>query len=112
MTVRWNGRQIDQVVTRALAAGLYEAAEMVGEESDRTAPIEEGTLIRSRSVTIDEANAVAAIAYDTPYAARQHEDLTLNHDAGRRAKFLEQSLRVNADRGMHHVAGRVREAMR
>ena len=35
---------------------------------------------------------MASIYYDTPYAARQHEDTSLNHDPGRRAKWLELTL--------------------
>ena len=110
MTVRWHGAVINALVDQAVEAGLFEGGQMVGEESDRIAPIEEGTLIRSRTVTIE--GDTAAIAYDTPYAARQHEDLTFSHDAGRQAKFLEQSLRVHGPRGMEHVADKVRAVTR
>lgn len=36
-----------------------------------------------------------AVSYKTPYAIRQHEDLTLHHNNGE-AKFLEKPLRIHA----------------
>jgi len=29
------------------------------------------------------------VSYNTPYAVYQHEDLTLHHEKGRKAKYLE-----------------------
>ena len=37
-----------------------------------------------------------AVAYDTPYAVRQHEDTRLRHDPGRRAKWLERTAQEQA----------------
>ena len=39
---------------------------------------------------------MAAVSYDTPYAIRQHEDLSYKHDAGRKAKYLEDPLNAAA----------------
>ena len=40
----------------------------------------------------DEQYLVASVTYDTPYAARVHENLTARHSPGRKAKFLEGPL--------------------
>lgn len=72
--------------------GVALAAEHILGESNKTAPIEESTLIRSGTVSTDPGKFTAAVSYDTPYAARQHEDMTLRHDQGRSAKYLENAM--------------------
>ena len=79
-------------VRAACASALSDAAEHILEEANRTVPIEEGVLTGSGNTDVDEGVGVASIYYDTPYAARQHEDTSLNHDPGRRAKWLELTL--------------------
>lgn len=69
--------------------GLQLAAEHILAEATDLVPIEEGTLQRSGTVSIDAMGTTAAVSYDTPYAARQHEEINWRHDPGRRAKFLE-----------------------
>nr|WP_276582500.1 hypothetical protein [Cellulomonas sp. RIT-PI-Y] len=68
------------------------AAEHVLAESRQVVPIDEATLSRSGATSVDETDAVAAVSYDTPYAVRQHEDLTLRHARGRTGKYLERPL--------------------
>ena len=89
LRLKWYGPKVKDAERRGAAHGLYLGAEHVGEESDRVAPIEEGTMIRSKDVSVDEGELVAAVSYDTVYAVVQHEDLTFHHDAGRQAKYLE-----------------------
>lgn len=99
-------------VTAAVIAGLNDCAEMLGEVSNRTVPIEEGTLARSQRVhKATLAEPVAAVTYDTPYARRQHEDQTLNHDPGRRAKWLERTFYEQASKVGRHVAAAARKHM-
>jgi hypothetical protein len=76
-------------VRAAAVDGLTKAAEHLLQVSRGQVPLETGTLERSGVATVDEANLQAAVSYDTPYAVRQHEDLTLDHDRGRKAKYLE-----------------------
>lgn len=76
--------------TRAqVEGGLQLAAEHILAQATELVPIEEGTLQRSGTVSIDAAGQTAAVSYDTPYAVRQHEELNWHHDAGRQAKYLE-----------------------
>lgn len=72
--------------------GVALAAEHILGEANKTVPIEEDTLMRSGTVSTDPGKFTAAVSYDTPYARRQHEDMTLRHDAGRHAKFLENAM--------------------
>lgn len=89
--LEWHGDLAKQVGrdgrTRALTAG----AEHVLQESRRIVPIEEGVLQASGVASVD-GDRRAAVSYDTPYAARQHEELTWRHAPGRQAKYLEQPL--------------------
>ncbi len=87
------------MATGALAAiraaairGVQLGAEHLLEVARQRVPIEEGTLERSGVVSVDEDAITAAISFDTPYAVRQHEELTYQHDSGRTAKYLERPL--------------------
>lgn len=88
---------LDGVRTDA-ARALDGAGEFLLEQSNRTAPIEEGTLVGSGSVHVDRDALVATVSYDTPYAVRQHEDTRLRHDRGRRAKWLQLTFVEQANR--------------
>lgn len=110
--VRWYGRQVSANVRAAGIRGLRLAAEHVLEEANRTVPLEEGTLMRSGTVSVDERQGVAAISYDTPYAIRQHEDTTLRHDPGRRAKWLQLTLQERARAIRDYIAGEIKKALR
>lgn len=113
--VRWRVDRrafADAQVRRAAGDALFESAEFILEESNRTVPLEEGTLERSGTVSIDRAALRAAVAYDTPYAARQHEELNYRHDEGRRAKWLEQTMREQTGRVRQFLAERIKRAVR
>lgn len=71
-------------------AGLRDAVEFLLTEANKNVPHDEGTLERSGSASV--AGLRGAVSYDTPYAVRQHEDLTLRHDGKGRAKWLELTL--------------------
>lgn len=72
--------------------GVALAAEHILGEANKKVPIEEDTLMRSGTVSTDPGTFTAAVSYDTPYATRQHEDMTLRHDQGRTAKYLENAM--------------------
>lgn len=102
----------DKTVRAAAAKGLGDAVEFLGDESDRTAPIEEGTLIRSRVSSVDRSKLRGAVSYDTPYSARQHEEMDYRHDEGRRAKFLESAMKEQGERSLEHIATAVKAVLR
>ncbi|MBA9003663.1 hypothetical protein [Thermomonospora cellulosilytica] len=101
MTVRfrldWDGQRVTERTKAAAVRGLGKDAEHLLGESRQEVPIEEATLERSGVASVDEDTMSAAVSYDTPYAVRQHEDLTYRHDPGRKAKYLEDPF--NRERG-------------
>lgn len=70
--------------------GVRLAVEHLLTEANLTVPHDEGTLERSGEATVDGTRG--AVSYDTPYAVRQHEDLSLGHDGKGQAKWLENTM--------------------
>ena len=93
----------------AAGEALGDAAEHLLEEANRTAPIEEAVLIGSGST--DRDGLEASVFYDTPYAARQHEETGWRHDSGRRAKWLELSMQERVDAVRQHIASSMKAAL-
>jgi hypothetical protein len=88
------------------------AVEHILGESRKEVPIEEGTLERSGVAQWDDQQQRGAISYDTPYAVRQHEDMALRHDDGRKAKYLEDPMEREADAVRDIFAAELRRALR
>jgi hypothetical protein len=103
--------KINAQVPRRMHDAAADALEAIVEddlaESRAVAPIEEGTLIRSGFTEVDRAQLVGQVAYDTPYAMRQHEDPTLKHDPGRKHHFLSDVAEANRARHMQYLQQQV-----
>lgn len=95
-TVTTEVATVKGALSAAVEKALRQGSEHLLTTSNNTVPIRERTLRDSGRVDVDARAGRAAISYDTPYAVRQHEDLTLRHDSGRRAKFLESALTSEA----------------
>jgi hypothetical protein len=67
--------------------GLRDAVEHLLTEANKSVPHDEGTLERSGQTGVDGTRG--SVSYDTPYAVRQHEDMSLHHDGKGRSKWLE-----------------------
>lgn len=80
---------LTELVRTAATRSLDVATEHVLGVANQRVPIEEGTLERSGAADVDAATLTGSVSYDTPYAVRQHEDLSMRHDRGRQAKYLE-----------------------
>lgn len=93
----WDGDVVLAVLKGATIEGLELAAEHLLQVSSSQAPHEEGDLERSGEVSKDETQQAVAVSYDRPYAVRQHEDMTLRHDEGRKAKYLEDPMNEERD---------------
>ncbi|MFI6317280.1 hypothetical protein ACIBG8_07165 [Nonomuraea sp. NPDC050556] len=98
-------------VNRAAARGLRMGAEHVLQVSRTQVPIDEATLERSGAASVDDASLTAAVSYETPYALVQHEDLDLKHAPGRKAKYLEDPARDEADIVRALIAAQIRRAL-
>lgn len=94
-SAEWRTELNDGRVEAFLTAASDDAAYLMGEHildsANRHVPHELGDLERSGRVAGPEDGEVV-VYYDTPYAVVQHEDLTLQHDAGRTAKYLENAM--------------------
>lgn len=94
----WHGHDITDSVLDAAAAGLLVGCEFILTESNKVVPLDMAILEHSGVATADRETMTGAISYNTPYAVRQHEDLTLHHPGGRIAKYLElTATRVGED---------------
>jgi hypothetical protein len=91
------------------ARGLQLALELILQESDKLTPLDEGTLVRSGTTSIDPATLSGAVSYNTPYAVRQHEELTWRHASGRQAKFLETAVNANRDTAAQVISAEIRK---
>lgn len=101
------------IIMDASMEGLVDAAEALLTESRVEAPLDEGTLERSGAVSQDETEHKVAVYYDTPYAVRQHEELTWKHPApGTKSKYLEDQVNAMQDEMLAIIATKVRRAMR
>lgn len=95
--VSWEGPKISAAVARGGRVGVTLAAERLKALSVPLAPIDTGALREAASVIPAKNEAVpeAALVFDTPYAAAQHEHEEYHHDDGQ-AKYVEEPLTSNA----------------
>lgn len=98
-TARPGSPNVEQQVHAALVEGLRDGLEHLRGVSMRQVPHAEGVLQNTARVTIDTSGdgIRGAVSYDTPYAARQHEEVSWLHPNGRKAKYLEDPM--NTERG-------------
>lgn len=111
LTFRWDGASVAGKMIKGAARGLSILGEHVLAISNDRVPLDEATLQRSGVVHVDPETLEANITYDTPYAVRQHEDLTIVHRNGRRAKFLETAWRENAHLAPDIIGRQIRKAL-
>lgn len=108
---QWYGDKLTAEIQAQTATGLNLAGEHLRGVSQRQVPHMEGTLEASAAVNLDPTGHTVAVSYDTPYARRQHEELTYHHPHGRKAKYLEDPLRNEAKTMVALLAAQVRRAM-
>lgn len=106
----WRGDQTDRAVQRGAARGLALGAEHVRGAAVDNAPLDTGALRNSATASHDPDELTAAVSFDTPYAARQHEELDYHHRTGQ-AKYLETALNTNHDTIARLVQAQIRKAL-
>ena len=112
MSVKWTGDAVAAAVSKAMKAALKTGAEMVLAKSAAEVPVDEGTLLRSGTVNPSKGGMVQTISYNTEYDIVQHEDLSLNHPAGGKAKYLEDPLNANGGKVITLIANAAKQAMK
>lgn len=111
-TLKLDLKKITKAERAGAVRGLTLAAEHLLEVSRQLVPIEEGTLERSGVASVDAGKLRAAVAYDTPYAVRQHEELDWRHDEGRQAKYLEDPMSTEQRAMRDIIAAEIRRSLR
>lgn len=111
MKVTWKGDLAKESVRRGAARGLERWAEDVLEQAKRIVPIEIHTLQDSGNTDIDREKLEATVYFDTPYAARQHEELDWQHDEPGQAKYLETPLILREKVGLRMLAEEIRKEL-
>lgn len=107
----WKGDQIIRSLQQAAKAASLAAAEHLGDEAVQRTPVETGTLRASMKVTTD-GEGTSAVSYNTPYAARQHEEISWQHPGGGQAKYLENAITAAAPTMREAIATELRKAMK
>lgn len=110
--LEWHGDEVTGYMRAGAADGLTNAAEHILQVSRTQVPLEEGTLERSGVASVEPAALKAAVSYDTVYAARQHEELTWRHAAGRKAKYLEDPMNTEANTVREIIVASIRRVLR
>lgn len=114
----WRGEKIDRRLGTAAARGVNKSAEYLRALSVALAPIDTGALRNAATVRpARESNLEAVLVFDTPYAARQHEELDYRHTAGRdgtpagQAKYVEQPMTEHRAALQGIIAQEIRHAI-
>ncbi|WP_367128327.1 hypothetical protein [Saccharothrix sp. HUAS TT1] len=107
----WNGAKVTAEMEKGAVQGLKLGTEHVLGASRAVVPLEEATLERSGVASVDATALTGAVSYDTKYAARQHEELTWQHDEGRTAKYLERPMEEEADTVNGLIAAQIRRSL-
>ncbi|WP_405659732.1 hypothetical protein [Streptomyces sp. RK9] len=107
----FNGDTALRATREGAVRGLLLGAEHVLAEARKLVPLDEGTLERSGTVSVDEQDLTAAVAFDTPYAVRMHEELSYRHAPGRSAKYLEGPMTAEAQVVAVILAAQIRRAL-
>ncbi len=108
------------LILRTTMEALHEGGEAILTESLKEVPHATGALQRSATITDSLSERAVYISFNTPYAPRQHEDLTLRHPdprnpistPGRKAKFLEDPFNRLKEKVMKLARLRVKKALR
>lgn len=109
--ITWNGAAASATARRGAVRGLELSTQLLLGEAVKIVPLDEGTLQHSGKATVNEVDLEGIVSFDTPYAVRQHEDLTLHHANGRQAKYLETPWRDNAPRFAQIIAEQIKRAL-
>lgn len=89
MALQWNGADVAARVQAAAEKANIQAGEVLLSHARAKAPIQDGLLRASGKASASGKSA--AVSFNTPYAARQHEEVGWNHPGGGGAKYLENA---------------------
>lgn len=108
-------RQIQADQRKGARRGVELALRNVLNVSNSQVPHEEGDLERDGDTSMEDERPRGAVAYGRDPENRikavvQHEDMSLKHDPGRNAKYLERALASERARSSAIIAQQIRKA--
>ena len=107
----WKGELLKHATNQAAINGLHDAAEHILAESKKQTPYDEGTLENSALIETSQNGLAVVISYNTPYAAKQHEELGYHHPRKGKAKYLEDPIREEAATTRDIINAAIRRAL-
>lgn len=116
----FDGRPTRELARQVALQALADGGELVLTAAEEEIPHASGTMQRTGTVTEASEEDAVYVSFSTPYALRQHEDLTLRHPdprnplstPGRKAKYLEDPFNRLKDKVLRLARLRVRKALR
>lgn len=116
--VKWDDQAAKRIARQAALKAAQDEAERIRMLSMDEAPHATGTMERSSTVSTEGSSVL--ISYVTPYAIKQHEDLSLRHpdptnpisSSGRKAKYLEDPFNANKSKTLKYIGLKVKQALR
>lgn len=109
MSFSWRGPEASQRVKGATRSALGKGAAYLLAQAIPLTPIQDGPLRASGGTDVDDDRA--SVFFDTPYAARQHEEVGWRHPKGGQAKYLETAVLQERGNAQAIVAAEVRRAL-
>jgi len=112
ITTSWDLTEANARQRREAKRALSDALEFVLQESNRKVPLDEGTLLRSGNVDIEDTRSkmTGSVFYDTPYAAKLHEHPEYNFQNHREGKYLEKTIDETKDEYKRYLVDAYRRA--
>lgn len=108
-------RRLERAFMSAAERAVYDVAQEVLEQAKRDAPPTNPEDDPDPNVNLRETGHVrrlrgerVAIVFDAPHAAKQHEDLRLEHPHGGGPKYLERNVLAAAAALRGRIAGEIR----
>ena len=93
----------------AVTKGLWEGMQILGNESYRQCPFDEGDLSGTQEIKkTDKDGLEYEIAYRKPYAARMHEHPEYKFKNGRKAKYLEDPIKQNSGKWQDRIGDNIK----
>jgi hypothetical protein len=120
----WQGQTASTALRGAGWQGLVDTMEAVFEETQRQVPRLTNQLAESGRIVYDQSKGRASIVYgdserrhgnrspSQAYARRQHEDMTLKHPRGGKAKFVEDPMKESGALLERNLRRRIRDRLR
>lgn len=105
----WRGPEVQARTRSATRAALGKGAAYLLARAIPRTPVQDGILRGSGATDVDDTRA--SVYFDTPYAARQHEEIGWRHPKGGQAKYLETTVMEERGNAQQIVAAEVRRAI-